>query len=149
MWNKVLPWIGGIFAAVGLILIFYEVILSIKRRNKTKTNIAGLVLLAAAVIGYVCTDIIFTDSVWPPIASLIWIAMFWAYVIIDACVTFGAVRKVHRDKKAAAALAKSSDEQPDEQEHTTTATDDNANEVVTTEAEQPSDAPAKKTKRKQ
>ena len=111
MWEKALPWIGGIFAAVGLILIFYDLILSIKRRDKTKTNIAGLIILSIAVIGYIFTDLIFTDSVWPPLASLIWIALFWTYVIMDACVTLGAIKKHRRDKKTAATLADKDGEQ--------------------------------------
>lgn len=111
MWEKALPWIGGIFAGVGLIIIFYEVIMSIKKRNKTKLHIVGLVLLSVAVIGYVFTDIIFTKSAWPPLASLIWLALFWAYVIMDACVTFGAVRKHRRDAKASLEEIKKQEEQ--------------------------------------
>ncbi|MCH5156729.1 MAG: hypothetical protein J1G02_02500 [Clostridiales bacterium] len=110
MWEKVLPWIGGIFAGIGIILILFDIIGSIKQRNKTKTNIVGLVLLGVAVIGYVITDVIIRDSAWPPLASLIWIGLFWAYVILDACLTVGAVKKVRRNKKTAATL--SQEEQP-------------------------------------
>ena len=105
MWDKLLPWIGGIFAGIGLILIFFDVIASIKRRDKTKTNVVGLVLLSVAVVGYTVTDIILKDSAWPPLASLIWIAMFWAYVILDACLTLGVIKKARRSKKVAAAVA--------------------------------------------
>ena len=100
MWEKLLPWIGGIFAIIGLILIFVDTISSIKRRDKTKTNVAGLILLSIAVVGYTITDLILQDSAWPPLASLIWIALFWAYVILDACLTMGVIKKVRREKKA-------------------------------------------------
>ena len=106
MWDKLLPWIGGIFAGVGLILIFFDVISSIKRRDRTKTNIVGLVLLSIAVVGYVITDLILVDSAWPPLASLIWIALFWVYVILDACITMGKIKTHRREKKAAATLSK-------------------------------------------
>lgn len=113
MWEKILPWIGGIFAGIGIILILFDVITSIKKRNKTKTNIVGLVLLCVAVIGYVITDIILKDSAWPPLASLVWIALFWAYVILDACITMGAVKKVRRDRKSAAAIANEDKQEQD------------------------------------
>ena len=100
MWDKLLPWIGGIFAIIGLILIFFDVIASIKRRDKTKTNVVGLVLLSIAVVGYTITDLILKDSAWPPLASLVWIALFWVYVILDACLTMGVIKKVRREKKA-------------------------------------------------
>ena len=108
MWEKLLPWIGGIFAGVGLILIFYDVISSIKRRDKTKTNIVGLILLSIAVVGYVITDLILVDSAWPPLASLIWIILFWVYVVLDACMTMGKI-KTHRREKKAEALDKEED----------------------------------------
>ena len=111
--DKLLPWIGGIFAGVGLILIFFDVISSIKRRDKTRTNIAGLVLLCVAVVGYALTDLILVDKIpWPPLASLVWIALFWAYVIMDACVTLGKVKSHRRAKKAAATQAKESEQEP-------------------------------------
>ena len=101
MWDKLLPWIGGIFAVVGLILIFCDVISSIKRRDRTKTNVVGLVLLSVAVVGYVITDLILVDSNWPPLASLIWIVLFWVYVILDACMTMGKIKTHRREKRAA------------------------------------------------
>ena len=111
MWDKLLPWIGGIFAGVGLILIFVDVISSIKRRDRTKTNVVGLVLLSIAVVGYVITDLILVDSSWPPLASLIWIILFWVYVILDACMTMGKIKTHRREKKAAATLAKEDETQ--------------------------------------
>ena len=98
MLDKLLPWIGGIFAGVGIILILIDVISSIKRHDKTKTNVVGLVVLSVAVIGYVITDLILKDSAWPPLASLIWIALFWIYVILDACLTVGSIKKARRTK---------------------------------------------------
>ena len=100
MWEKLLPWIGGIFAIIGLILIFFDVIASIKRRDKTKTNVVGLVFLSIAVVGYTITDLILKDSAWPPLASFVWIAMFWVYVIMDAFITMGTIKRVRREKKA-------------------------------------------------
>ena len=111
MWDKLLPWIGGIFAGLGLILIFFDIISSIKRRDKAKTNVVGLVLLSMAVIGYTITDLILKDSAWPPLASLIWIALFWAYVIIDACLTMGVIKKARRNRKAAASVAEEQTEE--------------------------------------
>lgn len=116
MWDKLLPWIGGIFAAVGLILIFFDVISSIKRRDKTKTNIAGLVLLSIAVVGYVITDLILVDSAWPPLASLVWIVLFWLYVILDACITMGKIKTHRREKKTAATRAKEEHADSNEQD---------------------------------
>ena len=105
MWEKLLPWIGGVFAVIGLILIFFDVIASIKRRDKAKTNVVGLVLLSVAVVGYVITDIILKDSAWPPFASLIWIALFWVYVILDVFVTMGTIKKVRREKRNAQSIS--------------------------------------------
>lgn len=105
MWDKILPWIGGIFAVVGLILIFCDVIATIRRRDKTKTNIVGLVLLSVAVAGYIVTDLVLPnvmeESPWPPLASFAWIAMFWVYVILDAIVTLGDIKRVRRERKQA------------------------------------------------
>lgn len=103
MLDKILPWIGGIFAGVGVMLIFFDVIATIKRRNKTKTNIAGLVILSIAVVGYVITDLILPavkeENGWPAIASLLWIVLFWVYVILDAIVTWGDIKIARRKKK--------------------------------------------------
>ena len=89
MLKKILPWVGGMFAAVGLILIFYDVIVTIKKRDKTKTNIAALIILSVAVLGYVVTDLILPAAMpdgsgWPALASFVWIALFWVYVLLDA-----------------------------------------------------------------
>lgn len=113
MWDKLLPWIGGVFAIIGLILIFFDVIASIKRRDKTKTNVVGLVFLSVAVVGYTITDLILKDSAWPPLASLIWIAMFWVYVIMDACLTMGTIKRVRREKRE----AKQKDQEQDATDH--------------------------------
>ena len=103
MWDKILPWIGGIFAGVGLILIFYDVITTIKRRDKTKTNIAGLVVLSIAVVGYAITDLILPavkeDNGWPALASFAWIALFWVYVLLDAVTMMGDIKLARRKKK--------------------------------------------------
>ena len=102
MWDTILPYIGGVFAAVGIVLIFYDVITTIKRRDKTKTNIVGLVILSVAIVGYAVTDLILPavkpeGSGWPALASLAWIALFWVYVILDAITTMGDI-KVARNK---------------------------------------------------
>ncbi len=120
MLDKILPWIGGIFAGVGVMLIFFDVIATIKRRDKTKTNIAGLVILSIAVLGYVITDLILPavkeENGWPAIASLLWIVLFWVYVILDAIVTWGDIKIARRKKKelrastAATVVETSSDE---------------------------------------
>ena len=109
MWEKLLPWIGGIFAVIGIILIFFDAISSIKRRDKAKTNVVGLVLLSIAVVGYTITDVILKDSAWPPLASLVWIALFWVYVILDACVTMGVIKKARKNKKMS--VSKSAEQQ--------------------------------------
>ena len=106
MLDKILPWIGGVFAVVGIVLIFIDVIGSIKRRDRTKTNVAGLVILSIAIVGYVITDLILVDSAWPPLASIVWILLFWVYVILDACMTMGKIKMHRREKKTAAAIAK-------------------------------------------
>lgn len=120
MLDKILPWIGGIFAGVGVMLIFFDVIATIKRRDKTKTNIVGLVILSIAVLGYVITDLILPavkeENGWPAIASLLWIVLFWVYVILDAIVTWGDIKIARRKKKelrastAATVVETSSDE---------------------------------------
>ncbi len=117
MWEKVLPLIGGVFAVVGLILIFCDVITAIKRRNKTKTNIAGLVLLSVGIVGYIITDLILPAAMpdgsgWPPFASLLWIALFWAYVVLDAIVTLGDIKVAKRKKKERRAARQASEPDP-------------------------------------
>ena len=106
MWEKLLPWIGGIFAVVGLILIFSDIIAGIKRHDKTKTNVVGLIVLSVAIVGYTLTDLILNDSAWPPLASLIWIALFWVYVVLDACLTVREIKHARQKKKTAATIAK-------------------------------------------
>ena len=115
MLEKLLPWIGGVFAAVGVVLIFIDVVSSIKRRDKTKTNVAGLVILSVAVVGYIITDIILRGSKWPAIASLVWILLFWVYVILDACMTLGAIKKVRRSKREQQQQPTASDDQTDQE----------------------------------
>ena len=136
MWDKLLPWIGGIFAIIGLILIFFDVIASIKRRDKTKTNVVGLVFLSVAVVGYTITDLILKDSAWPPLASLIWIALFWVYVIMDACLTMGTIKKARRKRKA---------DKLNQEQNTLTA---NADEQPVVQTEQDADLPTKKKRKK-
>ena len=145
MWEKVLPIIGGIFAGIGIILILFDVITSIKRRDKTRTNIAGLVLLSVAVIGYLITDVILKDSSWPALASLVWIALFWAYVIIDACVTLGAIKTARRNKRKTTEA-----QEQTEQEQTADTAEQSEQEQSETPVEQtPQQAkPAKKKNRK-
>lgn len=119
MLEKILPWVGGMFAAVGLILIFYDVIVTIKKRDKTKTNIIALVLLSVAVIGYAVTDLIlpavFPDgSGWPALASFAWIALFWIYVLLDAVTMMGDIRLARRKRKNAKTVAEKRDEPSDD-----------------------------------
>ena len=111
MWEQILPWIGGIFAGLGVIFLFFDIINSIRKRNRRALNIAGLVVLSIGVVGYIVTDIILQDSAWPPLASLLWIALFWVYVIFVAIETVGDIRVHTRKKRVAAAKAKQSDEQ--------------------------------------
>ena len=144
MWDKVLPIVGGIFAGIGIILIFFDVITSIKRRDKTRTNIAGLVVLAVAVIGYVITDLILPDdSMWPPLASLVWIALFWVYVILDACVTVGAIKHARRNKKK-----RTEQEQTEQEQPTDTVNGQQPSEQHSDEQPQQQSAPSKKKKHK-
>ena len=109
MWEQILPWIGGIFAGVGVIFLFFDIINSIRKRNRRALNIVGLIVLSIGVVGYVITDIILQDSAWPPFASLIWIALFWVYVILVAIETVGDVKIYKRNKRAAATKAQKSD----------------------------------------
>ena len=111
MWEQILPWIGGIFAGLGVIFLFFDIINSIRKRNRRALNIAGLVVLSIGVVGYIVTDIILQDSAWPPLASLLWIALFWVYVIFVAIETVGDIRVHTRKKRVAAAKAKQSDGQ--------------------------------------
>ena len=111
MWEKILPWIGGIFAGVGVIFLFFDIINSIRKRNRRALNIAGLVVLAVGVVGYVITDIILQDSAWPPLASLLWIALFWVYVIFVAIETVGDIKIHHRNKRTAATKAEQREEE--------------------------------------
>ena len=71
----------------------------------TAIYFAGITI-ARDFMGYVITDLILVDSNWPPLASLIWIILFWVYVILDACMTMGKIKTHRREKKAAAAIAK-------------------------------------------
>lgn len=114
MLEQILRWVGGIFAGLGVIFLFFDIINSIRKRNRRALNIAGLVVLSIGVVGYIITDIILPEGMWPPLASLVWIALFWVYVIFVAIEAFGDI-KVHRqNKRAAAAKAQPSAEQPDE-----------------------------------
>lgn len=105
MWEQILPWIGGIFAGLGVIFLFFDIINSIRKRNRRALNIAGLVVLSIGVVGYLITDVILQDSAWPPLASLLWIALFWVYVILVAIETVGDIKVHKRSKRIAAAKA--------------------------------------------
>ena len=74
-------------------------------------NVAGLVVLSVGVVGYVITDIILQDSAWPSLASLLWIALFWVYVVLVAIETVGDIKVHKRSKRAAAAVAKHSEDE--------------------------------------
>ena len=100
MWEQILRWVGGIFAGIGVIFLFFDIINSIRKRERRALNIAGLVVLSIGVVGYVITDIILPEGLWPPFASLVWIALFWVYVILVAIETVGDI-KVHRRNKRA------------------------------------------------
>ena len=101
MWEQILPWIGGIFAGLGVIFLFFDIINCIIRRNGRALNIVGLVVLSIGVVGYVLTDIVFKDSAWPPFASLIWIALFWIYVILVGIEAVNATQDYKRAKREA------------------------------------------------
>lgn len=111
MLEKILPWIGGIFAGLGVIFLFFDIINSIRKRNRRALNVAGLVVLAIGVVGYVITDIILKDSAWPPLASLIWIALFWVYVVFVAIETVGDIKVHRRSKRQAATKAQQSEKE--------------------------------------
>ena len=110
MLEKILPWIGGIFAGLGVIFLFFDIINSIRKRNRRAMNIAGLVVLSTGVVGYLITDIILQDSAWPPLASLLWIALFWVYVVLVAIETVGDIKIHRRNKRTAATKAKHGDD---------------------------------------
>ena len=114
MLEQILRWVGGIFAGLGVIFLFFDIINSIRKRNRRALNVAGLVVLSIGVVGYVVTDIILPEGLWPPLASLLWIALFWVYVIFVAIETVGDI-KIHRRNKRATAAAKAqpSEEQSD------------------------------------
>ena len=109
MSEQLLPWIGGIFAGLGVIFLFFDIINCIIKRNRRALNIAGLIVLSIGVVGYIITDIILQDSAWPPFASLIWIALFWVYVILVAIEAVGDVKVYKREKRTAATKAQKSD----------------------------------------
>ena len=109
MLEQLLPWIGGIFAGLGVIFLFFDIINSIRKRNRRALNIAGLVVLAVGVVGYIITDIILQDSAWPPFASLVWIALFWVYVILVAIETVGDIKVYKKSKRVAATEAQKCD----------------------------------------
>ena len=109
MLEQILPWIGGIFAGVGVIFLFFDIINSIRKRNRRALNVAGLVVLSVGVVGYIITDIILRDSAWPPFASLIWIALFWIYVIFVAIETVGDIKVYKKSKRTAATKSQRSD----------------------------------------
>lgn len=111
MWEQILPWIGGIFAGLGVIFLFFDIINSIRKRERRALNIAGLVVLSIGVVGYIVTDVILQDSAWPQLASLLWIALFWVYVILVAVETVGDIKVHKRNKRTAATSANSSNGQ--------------------------------------
>lgn len=133
MLKKILPWVGGIFALIGVVLIFLDVINSIKKRDKTKTNIVGLVLLAIGIAGYIVTDLVLPavkeDNAWPALASLVWIALFWVYVILDAVVTLGDIRQARR-KKREQKLADSEQDASLSEENRTESSAESADETI-------------------
>ena len=98
MLEKLIPWIGGIFAAIGLICLLFDLIGSIRKHNRRALNIFGLIVLIISVGGYLITDVILQNSAWPPQASFVWIALFWVYVILTAVGTVGDVKAYEKNR---------------------------------------------------
>ena len=98
MLEKLIPWIGGIFATIGLICLLFDLIGSIRKHNRRALNIFGLIVLLISVGGYLITDVVLKDSAWPPQASFVWIALFWVYVILTAVGTVGDVKAYEENR---------------------------------------------------
>lgn len=111
MLEQILRWVGGIFAGIGVIFLFFDIINSIRKRERRALNIAGLVVLSIGVVGYLITDIILQNSTWPAIASLLWIALFWVYVILVAIQAVGDIKIHKRNKRAEKQTEQNSEEQ--------------------------------------
>ena len=96
MLEGILPWIGGIFAGLGVIFLFIDIFNSIRYRNRRALNVIGLIVLSIGVVGYVLTDIVFR-GIAPSSVSVVWIVLFWVYVLLAA---IGAICSAQDYKRA-------------------------------------------------
>ncbi|MDE7454552.1 MAG: hypothetical protein K2M64_01840 [Clostridia bacterium] len=89
MIEKILQWVGIIFALASIICLFWEAFSSFKRRSNLKLTTVGTVFLTVSVIGYFVTNIILSKTKVPYVFPILWIACLWGYIIcnvISACI---------------------------------------------------------------
>ena len=113
MIEKILEWGGIVFVVVGIVCLFWEAIVCLRRRTNPKLTIVGIVLLAISVVGYIVTELILRDMDLPVFLTAIWIAFLWAYLICNG-ISAVVLHRNHRSERKDDEQAK--DEQPQDEQ---------------------------------
>lgn len=90
-------WIGLVVAVLGVALLFYDLVMNIKKRNHTKMNIVAMVFLCLSLVCYILTQWVLTDL--PPLFGFIWVVFLVAYLVCDVVMAVGIGRDNHRKKR--------------------------------------------------
>lgn len=109
MIEKILEWGGRVFVVIGIICLFAEAFMCLRRRSNPKLTIVGMVFLAVSVIGYIITEVIMHDSDIPAFVTAVWIACLWAYLI---CNVISAIIIARKKRKG---IAQSDDEEANDE----------------------------------
>lgn len=91
-------WVALVVAALGLALLFTDLIMNIKKRQHTRLNIVALVFLSVSLICFILTQWVIKNL--PPFMSLIWIAFLVGYLVCDIILAVGIGKDNRRKKKA-------------------------------------------------
>ncbi len=139
-------WVALVVAALGLALLFTDLIMNIKKRQHTRLNIVALVFLSVSLICFILTQWVIKNL--PPFMSLIWIAFLVGYLVCDIILAVGIGKDNRRKKKAEQAGVEgveSQDEVAEGETEVESQTDVAESAEVTDEVVE---SPAKKRKKK-
>ena len=91
-----LKWIALVVAALGVALLFYDLVVNIKKRKRTKLNIVALVFLSLSLVCYILTQWVLKNL--PAVVGFVWVFFLVAYFVCDIILAVGIGRDNHRKK---------------------------------------------------
>lgn len=99
MIEKILKWGGLVFVVIGIICLFTEAFVCLRRKSNPVLTLIGIVLLSLSVIGYAVTELIMRDKEVSIVFPIIWIVLLWAYLICNFISAISISRKNRKAKK--------------------------------------------------